>query len=421
MRTFLKNKKNYLIFLGIAVYVTFFISAFSTGWYDYFFFGSSNHYCCRGLDFFAVPNGAYSFFHGGDFSGKTLKESLPYSLNFPSNVNVYHPLFTLIIGSFFLLFQPNTAFYLWMSIKGIVTLAVTIYLYKKFHSSRILPFALFIFLTNFSQYNELKISQYQFVFNIFLLLFLIQTVKDGSHVKETIFFLITLLVKPIGFLWIPVLLVKRQVSVAVVSVLLFFALTVPFIISHSGEYYIQNMTGVFFHPTFINIIDIMNLAAQLRFTFHFSPAGITFIKALFVLCIFSLALSKRISLLKCVFLLIVYFLCFYDFVYQYHFSILAPVLTVGLLTDSDFRSLPAKILILLVNGPNIFFILRLFSFNFIWDPFLGPNPTRIGWELVSISQLLPLLLLVAVIMYRPVRELLLDVRKRSVYVRKFVQ
>lgn len=410
MHNFLKAKKNYLIILGVIINISFFISAFSTGWYDYFFFGSSIHYCCRGLDFFAVPNGAYSFYHGGDFSGRMPYSLPPYSIGFPSNLNLYHPFFTLFLGSFFLLFQPNIAFYLWMGIKFIYTMLVAYYLHKTFSHSKALPLALFVFLANFAQYNEIKISQYQFIFNIFLLLFLVALVKKQHIVAPIIYFLITLLVKPLGLLWLPTLLIKRRFRLAIISVLLFIVLTLPFIINRTGMYYVDNLTSVFFHPIYTNTIDIMSLDAFLRSAFNITPHTITILKALSILIISLLAFSKRISLFKCIFFLVVYFLCFYDLLYQYHFSILGPVFTVGLLSDRDFRTLPAKILILISTGPTIFFLLRFFNYDFIWDRLLGPNPTITGWQLVSFFQLLPILLLVIVVFFRPVKEIILDIK-----------
>src|SRR5437588_13101034 len=93
--------KNKLIYLGLLITILFYISAYWTKWFDYFFSGSSLHLCCRGLDFYQVPNGAYAYMHGGSLSGSLAHGVKAYSSGYYGNANVYHPLFTLLVGGLF--------------------------------------------------------------------------------------------------------------------------------------------------------------------------------------------------------------------------------------------------------------------------------------------------------------------------------
>src|SRR5271157_4350745 len=119
-----------LLGLGLLIHIAFFISASRTKWFNYFFSGSSLHLCCRGLDFYTVPNGAYSFWHGGPLSvtGKTAKYL--YGIGFPAvNYNINHPVLTLTLGSFLILFSPAASFYVWMVVKLFVNLALLTYFF----------------------------------------------------------------------------------------------------------------------------------------------------------------------------------------------------------------------------------------------------------------------------------------------------
>ena len=107
-----------LIYIGLLINILFYISASQTKWFDYFFSGSALHLCCKGLDFYQIPNGAYAYLHGGSLSGVVPHGVKAYWIGHPlNNYNVYHPLFTLILGGFLILFEPTKSFYIWMFLK----------------------------------------------------------------------------------------------------------------------------------------------------------------------------------------------------------------------------------------------------------------------------------------------------------------
>jgi hypothetical protein len=83
------------------------------------------------LDFYQIPNGAYAYLHGGSLSGVVPHGVKAYWIGHPlNNYNVYHPLFTLILGSVLILFEPTKSFYVWMCLKFFITLWMVIYFYK---------------------------------------------------------------------------------------------------------------------------------------------------------------------------------------------------------------------------------------------------------------------------------------------------
>lgn len=390
--------KSKLLILGFVIYFSFNISALKTSWFDYFFFGNSIHYCCKGLDFYQVPNAMYAFLHGGDLSGNLPKGILAYSYPYVGNYNVYHPLLTIILGGLLILFNPDVSIVVWSLIKIVLTLSAVYYIYENFKGNKYLNPAIFLLLTNFSQYNEIKLSQYQFLFNIFLLYFLINIAKNKGKLEGGILFFLTLIAKPISLLWLPVLIFKRKVSITLLGLSLLLISTLTFNILGFGHYFIDNVKYHLLNPVATRGIDFMSLDALLRYTFNLSTETIRIIKLFALILIYAFALKKSSHVLSVIFLLTVYFLFFYDFVFQYHFSVLGPLLSVCLLVLPEFQTRIAKILILIINLPTIFFILRFFKFQFIFDPIYGPNPTMAGWQIVSLFQVLPILLLVIIVL-----------------------
>ncbi|MBP9716485.1 MAG: DUF2029 domain-containing protein [Candidatus Levybacteria bacterium] len=392
-----------LVILGFLIYFLFNISALKTNWLDFFFFGSSLHYCCQGIDFYGIPNGVYSFINGGELSGANLPESIkPYSSNTLSNPNDYHPITALIIGSMIIIFDPNLSFYYWMIVKILITIPIVYYLYKNFSDNKFINLAIFIFLANFSQYSEIRISQYQFIFNISLLLLLISLVKKKEELERGILFFLTLIAKPISLLFFPVLIIKKYYIPAILGISIFLASTTTFNVLNIGNYFTDNLAYHLLNPKEGKSIDFMSLEAFLRYTFNVSPDFIKYLKYITLISIYLMAFNKKTHVLTLIFLLSAYFLFFYDHLFQYHFSILGAVLPICLLTLPNFQTRLVKILILTTCIPTVFFLLRLLNFEFIMDPVYGPNPTINGWQITSFFQLLPVVILSVIIFIKEI-------------------
>src|SRR5215813_8633406 len=174
------TSRHALLGIGLLIHIAFFISASLTKWFDYFFSGSALHLCCRGTDFYQIPNGAYSYWHGGSLSITQGTTHYLYGVGFPSfNANAYHPILTLLLGSFLILFTPAASFYVWMFIKLFVNLAVLTYFFISFRHSKYIYLATFLSLINSTQYLEIEISQFQFILNTTLFLMLITLAKNA--------------------------------------------------------------------------------------------------------------------------------------------------------------------------------------------------------------------------------------------------
>ncbi len=407
----MKEVKNFLINIlgskllitGFLIYFLFNLSALKTNWLDFFFFGSSIHYCCQGIDFYGIPNGVYSFINGGSLSGANLPHALkPYSVNTLSNPNDYHPITALILGSLIIIFDSNKSFYYWMIAKILITIPIIYYFYKNFSDNKLINLAIFIFLANFSQYNEIRISQYQFIFNTSLLLLLISLVKKKDNLERGILFFLTLIAKPISLLFLPVLVIKKYYFPAVIGISIFLISTITFNILNIGNYFTDNLIYHLLNPKEGKSIDYMSLDAFLRYTFNISPDFIKYFKYIVLISIYLLAFNKKTHILTLIFLLTSYFLFFYDHLFQYHFSVLGAILPICLLILPNFQTRFAKILILITCLPTTFFILRIINLEFVMDPIYGPNPTMKGWQIVSFFQLLPLTILSVIIFIKEI-------------------
>jgi hypothetical protein len=408
-----------LIYIGLLINVLFYISASQTKWFDYFFSGSALHLCCKGLDFYQIPNGAYAYLHGGSLSGVVPHGVKAYWIGHPLNsYNVYHPLFTLLVGSFLILFESTQSFYIWMCLKFIITLWMVIYFYKNFKGSKQLDFAIFFILINFTQYLEIEISQYQFVVNFFIFLMLINFAKNRNTALNGIWYFMSLIAKPVGLLWLPILFLKRKYKTMFIGLILFIILTVIFLLNNTGNYYTFYLMYHFFHPDKSGPIQIITLDAFLRYSTPIPEFVLGVLKIVCFIFIVCLSSFKRISLLKAIYLSIVYYLLFYDRVYEYQYTTLIPILAVCLVVCEEFQRRLSKILITIIGLPSIFFILHFFKIGFIQDPVLGPDPTAFGWQLIVLNRILPVIILTLFLlvpdiklMYKDLQVVLRAIRK----------
>jgi len=398
--------KSKLVVLGFIIYFLLNISALTTHFLDFFFFGSSIHHCCQGLDFYQIPNAAYAFINGGGLDGKLLSGFDPYAKNYVTNLNVYHPLLTIILGGVLILTAPEISINLWTLCKIFITLFSVFYIYKNFRYNKYLSFAIFIFLIFFSQYNEIKISQFQFLFNIFILYFLISVSKNKNKIEGGALYFLTLIAKPVSLLFIPVLIIKREKTIAIVGLLIFLVSTLTFNILGLGSYYTNNIYYHLLSPIATKGIDFLSLDALLRNGFGISVNTVKVIKMATLISIYLISIDKKIKIEKSFFLLVIYFLFFYDLIFQYHFSVLGPVLAICLLTLEEFQSKISKILILIISLPNTFFIFRILNIGIISDKVLGTDPTFETWRTVSLLQILPIILLTAIVLTPDIKRYL---------------
>lgn len=353
-----------LFVLAICIYLFFYISAFETHTLNPFFAP-----IVVGQDFFQIPNGAYSFLHGGSLNGILPNGIPPYTACCAVNYNVYHPLFTILIGVPLQLFRPWPAFAVWIAVHFVVMTVLVIFLWNKYKTNKYLYLALSLLLLNSYHYYEIWHGQFHFLFNFFTILFLYESATKGDTKKAGLWLFLSLLSKPIGLLWIiPLLLYKRFVTVWLgfglfVVITLFFTLT-PF-----GSYYLQNFFFVAAAtvPTH-NIYAIHNLIPS------FPLVLIKLTSMLVAIGLIILQITKKPPLFTIITLWIGYQLLFYTLVYHYQYTILAGIFCLGMLLDvfSPRKLIMIPMVFLTLPTPVIFFhlfgvaTLSLRQYSIIW-------------------------------------------------------
>jgi hypothetical protein len=383
---------------GLLIYALFYVSVAWTGWFDVFFSGAALHAGAKGIDFYQLPNGAWAFWHGGDLTGAPLADGAQYSRPNYANDNVYHPLFTLIFGSLFALLPPGASPYVWLSIKCLLTLGTIVYFFWRFRDHAHIGFAVFVLLVNFSVYLELAAWQFHALLNILLLLFFITILRKDAVWVSGILYGLGLLIKPIGLLFVPVLVFKGRWRVAVIGLGLFALLTGVFLYRHLGDYYSNNLFANLSASGTAGPNQIITLAALLRYSTHWPEVVYKVIQYGSLLLILFVSAFRRVHIVKGFFLLVAYYLCFYQMVFEYQWSTLAYSIAICIVLCPSFQSRLARVCILLTCLPDCFVLLNLLHIDVRAMGYLGQIPGATAWEWMVVSKCVPLLLLIVVVM-----------------------
>jgi hypothetical protein len=414
---FVKHIKAYaLIYAGLAIYLLFYLSAFKTGWFDIFFSGAALHVGAKGIDFYQIPRGAWAYWRGGSLTGAPLSDGSMYAHEEFANPNVYHPLFTLVLGSFLMLFGPTQAPYIWLGIKLVLSLLVIGYFYWSFRKYKYVQLALFLLLANFSNYLELAAGQFQFVLNICLLLFLINLVKNQSPLWGSIYYALGLLIKPVGGLFVFALFFKRHWQIATLGLELFLISTTIFWLNGLGVYYVDNLLANLLSSARAGPNQIITLNALLRFNSltNWPDLTYTIIQYLCLLGVIFLSSLRRIHISKAIFFMIVYYLCFYEQVFEYQWSILAYILAICVVLLPEFQTRFSIICCLLICLPSCFALLSFLHIGVQNVTGLGWLPDEQAWELMVISKLIPMFLLCGSVLLGDIDALLKRMQRKRI-------
>ncbi len=382
-----------LAYLGLIILLFLYISASRSSVLTNFFTGNSSHHCCHGMDFYQVPNGAYAFLHGGSLTGKPLSDGSVYAKGYFVNQNVYHPFFTVVLGSWLIQFSPAQSFFAWLFLKLSLTLIAISYFFWTFRTSKYISFAVFVLAANVTQYLDIIIGQFQGILNVFFLLLLINLVKKQDKMWGSVLYCLTLLVKPIGILWLWMFLWKQHFKVGLFGCILFAGCTIPFLFSGAASYYTTNLLTHYLSPSNDGPNQIITLLALLRYTTHWSDIVLKSIQGGVLVLVLFFSSLKRIHVSKGIFLTVVYYLFFYDFVFEYHYTTLAPIIAVCIVCCPEFQTRFSRFCALLTCLPSAFILLNYWHINVTFDKFYGPNPGAFGWELMVVSKIVPVILL----------------------------
>lgn len=339
-----------ILFSAFLVHLSYYYFSFLSNGLNFFF-----EHVTSGQDFFQIPNAVYSFVHGGGLTGDVINSIQPYIECCGVNTNVYHPLFTIIIGLPLIQFSPWSAFYIWVIIHILFTFLIILYVWRNYSKHNYLYIAISLYLFNSYNFYEIKHAQYHFLLSFFVLILLSELIKNKNNFKTGILYFCTLIIKPIGLLWFLPLLIYKKYKTALVGIGLFALSILPFFVIKQAGYYLSNIVNISnsAYPTY-NLYAITQLV----------NIDVDFLKAisfLFIMLLLYLQIYKNPSIFKIFFLWIGYQLIFYSFVFHYHYSILGVLFMLGILINEFsikkieivpivFLTIPAPVIIFRMLG-----------------------------------------------------------------------
>lgn len=258
---------------------------------------------------------------------------------------------TLIIGYPLQLFSPWIAFAIWEIIHFLATVLIVLFLWKKFPRHEYLYLALSLYLLNSYHYYEIQHAQYHFLLSLFTVLFIYVISKTNRKTFGGILYFLSLLVKPIGFLWLLPLLIYRKWKIISLGIFLYLITLVPFILNSTGKYFCANLydASTNLSPSY-NLLAIANLYSidldLFKIISFFVAIGLLFLQ-----------IFKKPHVFSVLFLWISFQLIFYSLAFHYHYSILAGLISLGVLLNifsvKKFEIIP--IILITIPGPAIFF------------------------------------------------------------------
>lgn len=276
----------------------------------------------RGQDFFQIPNGAYSFLSGSRLTGHD-----HYYINCCGvNDNVYHPFFTLAIGLPLIMLAPWTSFYIWIFLHFLADIFIILYLIKRFSSSNLLKWVLIFYLINFYSYYEIINNQYHFLLNLSIFLFLLEFYFKKKGIIRIFYYLVGLLIKPIGSFWAIPMIFNKHFKIAFFSFCIFLLLCLPFYFNNVGKYYFDNLSYNIMNSNYAN----WNVFYIFSY-FNINNIPIREIKLITVIIITMFCLIFRVNVIRSIVLWILYVLFMYQNNFPYHFSVVSVIIPLVLL------------------------------------------------------------------------------------------
>lgn len=355
IKKYLKYK--YLFYFSIIVFLAMVISSTFTGTFNMLF-----DHVTVGQDFYQIPNGAYSFLKGEGLEGAKIPGIERYTDCCDVNKNVYHPLLTLMIGIPLTLFSPQVTYYIWVGVHIIFAAVTLFFLWHNFRSHKFIFLALSIFLLNSYNYYELQHAQYHFLFSFFTMLFVYEVSKNGDGYKAGLWLFLSLLVKPIGILWLLPLVIYRKWKTLLLGSGLFFIFTAPFFLLPQGKYYFTNIiTNLSYKYAAYNLMALTHIV-------NINLKYFSLLSYIIAALLLIYQILKRPSMYKVIFLWIAYQLIFYSGVYHYYYAIFAYLFALGILLNEIYLNFLERYAILLLTLPTPIIIFHLAGYPKLLPP-----------------------------------------------------
>ena len=386
--------------LFFAVHLSFYASALVTD-HNRTLFPQGEIQQIKTLDYSQVPNGATTFFEGGPTIG--------VERDYPVLANVYHPLFTIVVGGVLQLFSIQAGFSLYTLAKLGVTVALFSQLKHCFRTSPHFLFAAFVLLCHFSQAVEIGSGQYHFLLNACNYSLLFAAVLGRHQVYLWVWCAVSLFVKPVGLLWLPLFVIRRQFLVPAVSVGLFAGLTaVYYWLSGDERHYVTNLLRQFTTSEVETGLPRYSLVGVL----WYCGAGLPLTQIIKYACAAALLVVTyrvRDSLLIGLFIWVCYYLLLYRLVFEYQYTSLIPFFVFGVLTQAEFQTRFAKFCMVLACLPPPFALFKMLGlFPYVaghWtrevstvDP--SRNLSDAGMFVLMCLKVLPVLVLLVYVVWR---------------------
>lgn len=339
-----------LLASAILIHLFFYISSFKTHTLDKYFLPVT-----QGQDFFQIPNGAKSFLNGGSLVGY----KHPFTSCCGVNDNVYHPLFTIILGTPLQLLNPYDSFNLWLLIHFLSDVMVIYIFYKNFRNHKLFFLGVILFLLNNFLYYEILNNQFHFLLNLTTLFLIIRVYKKNDDFYAGLLFFATLLIKPIGIFWVIPLILGKYLKTVIIGLSLFILVTVPFYFFNFSKYYFDNLS---FNILKANYADwnIFFIPSYLGWN-TYSVSSIKYILG-GLLIIFSIINRKKPYLSISIWIL--YVLIIYQNNFPYHYSILAFIVPLLILVGDLKLNWLTYVSLLSITIPAPFFIPLVQKLNY---------------------------------------------------------
>lgn len=337
-----------LFIISIFVHFFYYYSAFFGHSLDLFFENVT-----IGQDFFQVPNAAYSFLRGGDLRGNLPEGLVPYMDCCGVNSNVYHPFFTIITGVPLQMFSPWTSFSLWVAMHLIASIILIYYFLRNYKNNNHLFIALSFYLLNSYHYYEIKHAQYHFLLTFFLIILVSELVRNKNNLTTGVLYFLSLIIKPIGFLWLLPLILFKKYKTAFVSVGIFMAVSIPFLINPAGNYYFSNIIRA--SSSSLSNYNLMALGHFL----NVAPEQFRTIIIISAVFLILFQLFKKPHVFYIFFLWTGFQLIFYSLVFHYYYTILAGFIALGIVLNLFSLKKIEAIPIIFLTLPSPVIIFRL--------------------------------------------------------------
>ena len=343
-----------LLWLGLffAVHLSFYASALVTDHLRYLY-PQGEIQQIKTLDYSQVPNGAATFFEGGPTVG--------VPRDYPVLPNVYHPVFTIVVGGLLQLFSIQAGFTLYALAKLAITVALFSQLKRHYRASPHFLFAAFAMLCHFSQGVEIGSGQYHFLLNVCIYFFLFGIVTHRHQAYLSFWCTVSLFVKPIALLWMPVLLMRKSILVVAFAICLFAGLTGGYYwVSGDERHYLDNLLRQFTTSGVETGLPRYSLIGIL----WYCGADLTLTQVIKYACavgLLAVSFRTRDSVLIGLFVWVGYYLLLYRLVFEYQYTSLIPFFVFGVLTHPEFQGRFAKFCIVLACLPPPYALFKMFG------------------------------------------------------------